>query len=119
MVNLSSIMEAGGDMGTIWRWLTAILTWLSADPVAIDREAPKAAAAVAVAYAAVGDDEPAPAPPGPAPVACDCGQTCRGGVWKPDGRIEQRCECQCQRCKAERAKSPAPCPDGKCPTVRR
>lgn len=105
-------------MATLWRWLTAILTWLSADPAAIDREAPKAAAAVAVAYAAIGDDSPAPEP-GPAPAACDCGQTCRGGVWKPDGRIEQKCDCSCDRCRAERAKSPAPCPDGKCPPVRR
>lgn len=99
-------------MAALWRWLTAMLTWLSADPVAMDREAPKAAAAVAVAYAAIGDDAPAPAPPAPAPKACDCGGTCQAGVWKPDGRISQKCDCTCKRCVAERAKA---CPDGKCP----
>lgn len=103
-------------MGILWRCVTAILTWLSAEPGLVDREAPKAAAAVAVAYAAIGDDAPAPAPPAPAPKACDCGGTCVAGLWKPDGRISQKCDCQCERCKAERAKS---CPNGDCPAPRR
>ena len=37
----------------MWGYLIALLTSLSADPAAIDAEAPKAAAAVAYAYAAL------------------------------------------------------------------
>lgn len=37
----------------MWAWILSVLTWLSADPQAVDREAPKAAAAVAVAYASL------------------------------------------------------------------
>ena len=98
------------------RWLLdmliAFLVWLSAEPGAVDAERAKAAAAVAVARASLVVDA-APAPPAPAPTACDCGQTCIRGIWKPDGRIEQRCQCKCPRCVAERAKTGA-CPDGKC-----
>ena len=94
----------------LWRWLIAFLVWLSADPRAIDREAPKAAAAVSAAVSSMAIDAPSPAPPGPA--KCDCGATCVRGVWKPDGRIEQRCACKCKRCEAERAKA---CPSGTCP----
>jgi len=97
-------------MLSLWEWILWVLAWLSADPHAIDLEQPKAAAAVAAARASMITDAPTPEPPKPA--ACDCGQTCVRGVWKPDGRIEQRCQCQCPRCKAERAKA---CPDGKCP----
>lgn len=107
---------------TFWRWMVSWLVWLSADPVAIDLEAPKAAAAVAVARASMvpGNDAPHPVPPAPAPVACDCGQTCVRGTWKPDGKIPQVCKCQCPRCVAERAKaSPTPCPDGTCPPAKR
>lgn len=98
---------------TIWRWLIAFLAWLSADPRAIDREAPRAAAAVAAARASMLVDGPAPAP---TPVTeCDCGRTCIRGRWKPDGRIEQDCRCPCDRCKAERAKSSqVPCVSGTC-----
>jgi hypothetical protein len=35
----------------MWAWILSFLTWLSADPSALEREAPKAAAAVSVAYA--------------------------------------------------------------------
>lgn len=100
---------------TFWRWLIAFLTWLSADPQAVDLEHPRAAAAVSAARASmVVDSSPAPSP---APVACDCGQTCVRGVWKPDGRVEQICRCQCDRCKRSRAAGlvPASCPDGRCP----
>lgn len=38
-------------MTALWAWITALLTSLSADPHAIDAEAPKSAAAVSVAYA--------------------------------------------------------------------
>lgn len=96
---------------TLWRWLIAWLVWLSADPRAVDLEHPKAAAAVSAARASMLVDT-APTPPAPTP-ACDCGRTCVRGKWKPDGRIEQDCRCQCDRCKAERAKA---CPDGRCPT---
>lgn len=102
-------------MSQFWTWLVALLVWLSSDPQAIDRESPRAAAAVSAARASM-LLEVAPPNPGPTPVACDCGQTCVRGIWKPDGRIEQRCGCQCARCKAERAKAAPPCPDGKCPT---
>lgn len=83
-------------MGSFWRWIVAILTWLSAEPQAVEREAPKAAAAVAYAYASLGGDQaPAPTPPAPKPPAppgkCDCG--CVNGKWKPDGRITEDCPC--------------------------
>jgi hypothetical protein len=90
-------------LSDLWRSLIAFLVWLSADPRAIDLEAPRAAAAVA-------------ASPAPTPVACDCGQTCVRGIWKPDGRVQQTCRCQCKRCVAERAKA---CPDGRCENVLR
>lgn len=105
---------------SFWSWLVALLVWLSSDPAAIDREAPRAAAAVAAARASM-LLEVAP-PPGPAPKSCDCGETCVAGVWKPDGKIPQPCKCDCPRCVAERAKStpkPQACPDGKCPPVLR
>lgn len=38
-------------MTSLWSWIAALLTSLSADPRAMDIEAPKAAAAVTVAYA--------------------------------------------------------------------
>lgn len=85
-----------------WNWFVAWLVSLSADTAAVDIEHPKAAAAVAAARASMIPDAP-PAPP-PSPTACDCGKTCVRGVWKPDGKIEQRCACKCQRCVAERAK---------------
>jgi len=101
----------------LWNWLIAFLVWLSADPAAIDRESPRAAAAVSAARASM-LLEVAP-PPGPTPTACDCGQTCVRGTWKPDGRIPQACKCDCKRCVAERAKASPPCPDGRCPNVLR
>lgn len=97
----------------LWRWLVAWLVWLSSDPAEIDRQAPRAAAAVAAARSSmVVDVQPAP---GPAPADCVCGGTCKNGVWKPDGRVEQPCACKCERC---RKKPAAPCPDGKCPAGR-
>lgn len=101
---------------TFWRWLIAFLTWLSADPQAVDLERPKAAAAVSAARASMLVDGPTPPAPVPAPVTdCDCGRTCVRGKWKPDGRIDQDCRCPCDRCKAERAKaSGARCVTGSC-----
>lgn len=100
------------SISAIWNAFIAFLVWLSADPAALDLEAPKAAAAVAVARASMLADSPAPPAPAPAPTECDCGKSCVRGVWKPDGKIAQACRCKCQRCAAERAKA---CPDGSCP----
>ena len=92
----------------LWRWLISWLVWLSADPVAIEMESPRAAAAVSAARASMSVAAPTPAP---TPTDCVCGGTCRNGIWKPDGRVEQRCTCPAS-CKCKRAA----CPDGKCPT---
>lgn len=90
----------------LWRMLIAFLTWLSADPTALDTEHPRAAAAVAAAYASMNNEVvPEPAPPN----KCVCGGTCKNGVWKPDGRIEQPCPCP-KTCACKSGK----CPDGKC-----
>jgi hypothetical protein len=43
----------------MWHYLLSLLTSLSADPAAIDAEAPRAAAAVAYAYAAMAPEKPA------------------------------------------------------------
>jgi len=75
----------------MWEAFLAWLVWLSSDPTAIDREAPRAAAAVAAARASM---EPADStPPAPKPAECVCGGTCVHGRWKPDGKIEQVCPC--------------------------
>lgn len=76
----------------MWDAILATLAWLAADPSAIDREQPRAAAAVAYAYAAMstdGDELP-PAPP----AKCACGGTCVDGLYKPDGTIVERCPCE-------------------------
>ena len=98
----------------MWRYLLATLAGLAVAPELARDVRPRAAAAVAVARASmVLEHGPAPSP-APAP-ACVCGGTCKGGIWKPDGRIEQRCACQCKRCLAERAGRPAaPCLGGSC-----
>jgi hypothetical protein len=90
---------------TLYRSLLAFLASLSADPAEIDREPPRAAAAVAAAYASLAP-EVAPTPsPAPAPAKCGCGGKCAAGVYKPDGRIEMKCEADCP-CGCR--KSPAP-----------
>ena len=78
---------------TLYRSIIAFLASLSADLAEIDREPPRAAAAVAAAYASLAT-EVAPTPP-PAPSACACGGKCVNGVYKPDGRIEMKCEANC------------------------
>jgi hypothetical protein len=45
-------------MVNIWAWIAWALAYWSADPAAIDREAPRAAAAVAYAYSAAAEDSP-------------------------------------------------------------
>jgi|688.fasta_scaffold61559_3 hypothetical protein len=99
----------------IWNAFLAWLVWLSADPAAIDAEAPKAAAAVAAARASLAVDAAPPAPPAPPPApgpkpkptGCRCG--CTNGKIKPDGRIEIPCECSpACTCKAGK------CAGGKC-----
>lgn len=77
---------------SIYRSLLAFLASLSADPAEIDREAPRAAAAVAAAYSTFAP-ETSPAPP---PIqVCGCGGKCAAGIYRPDGRIEMRCEANC------------------------
>lgn len=101
---------------TIWRTFVAWLASLAADPAEIDREPPRAAAAVAAAYATFAPDAPAPPAP-PSPKACPCGGTCKGtGIYRPDGRIEMKCQQECKTC-AKSVLSPVrtPCPDGTCP----
>ena len=88
---------------TLYRSLLAFLASLSADPQEIGREPPRAAAAVAAAYASLAP-EAAPTPP-PAPAKCACGGKCVNGVYKPDGRIEMKCE---KDCACGCRKSPAP-----------
>ena len=61
-----------------WNALVGWLVWLSADPVEIDRAAPRAAAAVTAARASMARENPQPTPP--APKECVCGGTCVNGV---------------------------------------
>lgn len=95
----------------LWRWIVAFLVWLSADPAAIDLEAPRAAAAVAAARASMAHDVAPPAPPAPgpkppAPGKCtDCGGT--GWIVHGDGH-KTRCPC-----------GAVACPDGTCPKPAR
>jgi hypothetical protein len=80
---------------TLYRSRLALLAALSADPAEIDREPPRAAAAVAAAYASLAPETAPTPPPAPAPAACACGGKCVNGVYKPDGRIEMKCETDC------------------------
>jgi hypothetical protein len=80
---------------TLYRSLLAFLASLSADPAEIDREPPRAAAAVAAAYASLAPDAAPTPPPAPAPGKCGCGGKCVNGVYRPDGRIEMKCERDC------------------------
>lgn len=95
---------------SLWQILLAFLTWLSATPAVVDTEQPRAAAAVAFAYSTFAEEAPPQPEPAPTPNKCVCGGTCKNGIWKPDGRIEQPCPCPatCQ-CKVGK------CPDGRCP----
>lgn len=96
----------------VYRWIMWILTWLSADPGQIERERPRASACVAVARASLLAERPAPSPD---VAECVCGGTCKNGVWKPDGRIEQPCPCP-KTCKCKGGTgSVVACPDGRCP----
>lgn len=84
--------------------LTAILTWLTADPAAIDAERPRAEAAVAAARASLlsaAPSPPAPSPP-PAPAPCTrCGG--KGYIVHGDGH---RTVCPCR--------TATPCATGTC-----
>lgn len=46
----------------MWAYLLSLLTSWSADPAAIDQEAPRAAAAVAYAYASMATEAQPPSP---------------------------------------------------------
>lgn len=111
---------------TLWQIILYWLAWLSADPVEIDAIHARAAAAATLARASLLTEAPQPKPP--APTECVCGETCKKGIWKPDGRVEQKCECTCERCRRERSTPPsvtpsAPrtipsnCPNGVCPKI--
>lgn len=92
----------------MWRSLLAFLASLTADPVAVDREAPRAAGAVAAAYATLAN-EPPPAPTPPKPGECCSGCKGTGFITHGDGH---RTPCPCPpSCKCKKAA----CPDGKCP----
>jgi hypothetical protein len=90
---------------TLWNWILWILTWLSADPVALDREAARAAAAVSAARASMVVEAPTPVPPapGPKPKPERC-QDCNGTGWITHGD-GHRTKCPC---------GAAGCPDAKC-----
>jgi hypothetical protein len=79
-------------MKAAWTWFLGFLVWLSADPNAVERERPLAAAAVTLARASMEPDRPQPK----RCAACDGkGYTLRNGSrW------------QCPACKG--------CPDGQC-----
>lgn len=97
----------------VWRWIVAWLVWLSADPVAVDLERPRAAAAVAAARASLAVDAPAPGPKPPAPTPGRCSGECggRGYLVMPDGhRVACPCPATCP-CKGGKG---AECPGGKC-----
>jgi len=124
----------------MWHRLLALLASLAADPAALDREPPRAAAAVAVAYAAQAKSTPTPAPQPDLPEEC-CGE-CNGTgkIVHPDGHVTDcpcppTCECKQKKAAVSVLKSSAApaakagdrlvqpggtavCPDGKC-NVRR
>jgi hypothetical protein len=79
-------------MKAIWHWIVGFMVWLSAEPNAIERERPAAAAAVTLARASMEPDRPARR----RCQACDGkGFTVKNGArWK------------CQACNG--------CPDGQC-----
>ena len=68
----------------MWHRLLALLASLAADPAALDREPPRAAAAVAVAYAAQARGVPTPAPQPDPPE--ECWRRQRDGQDRPPGR---------------------------------
>jgi hypothetical protein len=81
-------------MQNAWRLVVGWLAALSADPVAVEVEHPRAAAAVAAAYASFATDAP-PAPPAPPSAGCGCGGACEKGIYRPDGKISMPCERDC------------------------
>lgn len=94
-----------------WRWLIWFLTWLSASPADLPREAARAAASVAAARASMAVVEPGPAPTPPAPGGC-CVE-CRGTGWITHGD-GHRTACPCPpSCSCKKPKTS--CPDGECP----
>lgn len=72
---------------TLWQMVLAFLVWLSAEPAAIDVEAPRAAAAVAAARASMATEPPAAA-----------------AAAAPEAASHP-------------AQAAAPCPDGRCVRV--
>ena len=69
---------------SLWNYLLAALASLSAEPNAVERERPKAAAAVAIAYAQFAQEEPVKqAPPAAQPECKDGKCPPPKGVVKP------------------------------------
>lgn len=98
-------------MNILWRWFVAFLVWLSADPVEVDLEHPRAAAAVSAARASMETDAAPvpPAPPGPTPGKC-CGEcNGKGVIIHGDGH---RTPCPCPASCPCKAKA---CQGGTCP----
>lgn len=79
---------------TLWHWILYLLTWLSSDPTALDREAGRAAAAVTAARATLRVEDPAPTPPGPKPPKPERCTECNGTGWIVHGDGHRtRCPC--------------------------
>lgn len=99
---------------SFYEWIVYLLTWFTADPAAIDREAPKAAAAVAAARATLALPSPDTKPPAPGPTPGKCCGECKGTGWIVHGdghRTPCPCPASCP-CK----KGAGRCPDGLCPS---
>lgn len=94
----------------IWKTIVAFLVWLSADPVEIDLEHPRAAAAVAAARASMAHDTaPVPPPPGPKPPAPGKCTDCNGTGWITHGDGHKtRCPCGAVGCQDGKCPAPAP-----------
>jgi len=91
----------------MWREILALLATLSADPVQVETEHPRAAAAVCVARASMARQGPTPPPQPPQPDDDDCCSDCNGSgeIVHPDGH---RTECPCpETCDCKRPKQPA------------
>lgn len=90
----------------MWREILALLATLSADPVQIETEHPRAAAAVSVARASMARQGPTPPPQPPQPDDGDCCSDCNGTgeIVHPDGH---RTECPCPAsCDCKQPKQP-------------
>lgn len=98
----------------IYRVIIGFLVWLSAEPGAVDIEAPRAAAAVAAARASLATGAPVPEPQ---PEEECCGECEDGYLVMPDGhRVQCPCPpgCECKTSSVLVQPQENDCPDGKC-----